>query len=408
MANTLNLGTDGNWATKENSLLGYNSENGNYKPLPFDFTRASNGTFVNKSGLIETAASGVPRIDFLGNTSGALKLEPQRTNLIPYSQSFDNAAWTVNGASITSGFTSPDGTTNAFKLVEDTSTGVHRIYQTSTVTSSTNVSISTYVKYAGTRWVFIRNAENSVGRYFDLVDGVIGGTGGLGMPDNSLMVAMGDGWYKISVSNTNTSAARLELWMTKTEQATFSTPYIGDGTSGVYIYGAQLEQGSYATSLINTQGSAVTRVQDVCSQTVPSGIIGQTEGTIYIDVDFKTLSGTNMFVSIRPDANNKIEIYRSGAVIYGEFASNASFNFNKPSVTVGRYKIAVAYSSGSSAMYINGVLIGSNTTPFAFTSTLDGIYINSRGTTYIEQSSYNESKIYNTRLSNAELIALTS
>jgi len=408
MSNTLNLGTDGNWATKENSLLGYNSENGNYKPLPFDFTRASNGTFVNKSGLIETAASGVPRIDFLGNTSGALKLEPQRTNLIPYSQSFDNAAWTVNGASITSGFTSPDGTTNAFKLVEDTSTGVHRIYQTSTVTSSTNVSISTYVKYAGTRWVFIRNAENSVGRYFDLVDGVIGGTGGLGMPDNSLMVAMGDGWYKISVSNTNTSAARLELWMTKTEQATFSTPYIGDGTSGVYIYGAQLEQGSYATSLINTQGSAVTRVQDVCSQTVPSGIIGQTEGTIYIDVDFKTLSGTNMFVSIRPDANNKIEIYRSGAVIYGEFASNASFNFNKPSVTVGRYKIAVAYSSGSSAMYINGVLIGSNTTPFAFTSTLDGIYINSRGTTYIEQSSYNESKIYNTRLSNAELIALTS
>ena len=407
MSNTLNLG-NGDWATKENSLLGYNSENGNYKPLPFDFTRASNGTFVNKSGLIETAASGVPRIDFLGNTSGALKLEPQRTNLIPYSQSFDNAAWTVNGASITSGFTSPDGTTNAFKLVEDTSTGVHRIYQTSTVTSSTNVSISTYVKYAGTRWVFIRNAENSVGRYFDLVDGVIGGTGGLGMPDNSLMVAMGDGWYKISVSNTNTSAARLELWMTKTEQATFSTPYIGDGTSGVYIYGAQLEQGSYATSLINTQGSAVTRVQDVCSQTVPSGIIGQTEGTIYIDVDFKTLSGTNMFVSIRPDANNKIEIYRSGAVIYGEFASNASFNFNKPSVTVGRYKIAVAYSSGSSAMYINGVLIGSNTTPFAFTSTLDGIYINSRGTTYIEQSSYNESKIYNTRLSNAELIALTS
>ena len=78
MANTLNLG-NGDWATKENSLLGYNSESGNYKPLPFDFTRASNGTFVNKSGLIETAASGVPRIDFLGNTSGALKLEPQRS-----------------------------------------------------------------------------------------------------------------------------------------------------------------------------------------------------------------------------------------------------------------------------------------------------------------------------------------
>ena len=87
MANTLNVG-NGDWATKENSLLGYNSENGNYKPLPFDFTRASNGTFVNKSGLIETAANGVPRIDFLGNTNGALFLEPQRTNLVTYSSDF--------------------------------------------------------------------------------------------------------------------------------------------------------------------------------------------------------------------------------------------------------------------------------------------------------------------------------
>ncbi len=126
-----------------------------------------------------------------------------------------------------------------------------------------------------------------------------------------------------------------------------------------------------------------------------------------MDVDFETLSGTNMFVSIRPDANNKIEIYRSDEIIYGELSSNASFDFNKPDVTVGRYKIAVAYSSGSSAMYINGALIGSNTTPFAFTSTLDDVYINSRGTSFLEQSNYNDVKLYNTRLSNSELQALT-
>ena len=79
MANTLKFGA-GQWATKEGSTLAYNDENDNYKPLPFTFTRASNATVVNKAGLIETVGNGIPRIDFLGNTQGALKLEPQRTN----------------------------------------------------------------------------------------------------------------------------------------------------------------------------------------------------------------------------------------------------------------------------------------------------------------------------------------
>ena len=80
MANTLNLG-DGNWATREDSLLGYNLENNNFKPLPFDFTRSSSATRINKNGLIERINREKPRIDFLGNTKGALLLEPQRTNL---------------------------------------------------------------------------------------------------------------------------------------------------------------------------------------------------------------------------------------------------------------------------------------------------------------------------------------
>ena len=73
MANTLKFGA-GQWATKEGSTLAYNDENDNYKPLPFTFTRASNATVVNKAGLIETVGNGIPRIDFLGNTQGALLL----------------------------------------------------------------------------------------------------------------------------------------------------------------------------------------------------------------------------------------------------------------------------------------------------------------------------------------------
>ena len=87
MANTLKLGA-GKWATGKDTVLSFNDENGNFKPLPFSFSRASSATVVNQSGLIETVGSGEPRIDFLGNTKGALKLEPQRTNYLPYSNKF--------------------------------------------------------------------------------------------------------------------------------------------------------------------------------------------------------------------------------------------------------------------------------------------------------------------------------
>ena len=65
MANTLKFG-NGEWYGKKDTILAYNDENSNYKPLPFDFSRASNATVVNKAGLIETVGSGEPRVDFLG------------------------------------------------------------------------------------------------------------------------------------------------------------------------------------------------------------------------------------------------------------------------------------------------------------------------------------------------------
>ena len=121
MANTLKFG-NGEWYGKKDTILAYNDENSNYKPLPFDFSRASNATVINKDGLIEEVGSGQPRIDYLGNTKGALKLEPQRTNILTQSQAFDNAYWSKSGASVTGGFASPsaDSPLGAFKLVATT------------------------------------------------------------------------------------------------------------------------------------------------------------------------------------------------------------------------------------------------------------------------------------------------
>ena len=82
--NTLKFG-NGEWYGKEGTILAYNDENNNYKPLPFNFDRASSATRVNKQGLIETVGADQPRIDYLNDSNGALLLEPSRTNLIPYS-----------------------------------------------------------------------------------------------------------------------------------------------------------------------------------------------------------------------------------------------------------------------------------------------------------------------------------
>ncbi len=129
MANTLELG-NGKWATGKDTVLAFNDENNNFKPLPFSFSRASSGTVVNKDGLIETVGSGEPRIDFKDNTKGALLLEPTRSNIVTYSSIF--SIWTqVNGASAsdTTDVISPDGTLNAELLVSGGNGNVQGIYK---------------------------------------------------------------------------------------------------------------------------------------------------------------------------------------------------------------------------------------------------------------------------------------
>ena len=393
MANTLKFG-NGEWYGKEGTILAYNDLNSNYKPLPFNFSRASKATVINKGGLIETVGSGQPRVDYKDDSKGALLLEPSRTNLIPNSNNI--TTWNDAGMTTTlvNDLVNPSNVLGGTKLSQNSSGGY--VWLSRTFTG--NETFSAFVKKDSSNFARLYAANNTV--YFDISNGTIETEVGNDITDKSI-INYGNGWFRISMSVNSTAASYVRIYPASSGSSS-------SGTNSLFVYGAQLEAGSYATSYIPTQGSIVTRNQDVCSQTVPDGVIGQTEGTMFLDVDFDTLSDLNMFLSIRPNSSNKIEIYRDGNIIYAETASSNSFNISKTNITVGRYKIAFAYSSGSSAMYINGVLIGSNAATFAFTSTLEEIYINSRGTSFIEQSNYNDLKLYNTRLSNNELAALTT
>ena len=151
MANTFKFG-NGNWATKEGSALAYNDENNNFKPLPFDFTRASGATRVNKDGLIEVVGSNEPRIDFLNDSKGALLLEPSRTNLIEYSEDFGNSFWTKSNATVISNnVISPNGTLNASSITFGSSGYLlESVTTTKTIGSSETISVFSKTDIIGT------------------------------------------------------------------------------------------------------------------------------------------------------------------------------------------------------------------------------------------------------------------
>ena len=152
---SIQLGTDGNWAIKENNLLAYKKDGTRFFNKEFDFTRATSATRVNRQGLIETVATDKPRIDFLNNTKGHLLLEPSRTNKMPTSEDFNSADFYRSDLTITSDDAiSPYGTSTADKIAF-TGNGSLRTENTFTFTDAYTYSI--FVKKGNSRYVTLRS-----------------------------------------------------------------------------------------------------------------------------------------------------------------------------------------------------------------------------------------------------------
>ena len=222
MANTLKLGA-GKWATGTDTVLAFNDENNNFKPLPFSFSRASSATVVNQSGLIETVGSGTPRIDFEGNTKGALLLEPQRSNVITYSNDFSNAIWTNTGAAISVNPTadlSPDGTLTGNEFNEGTSSGRRAIFEDLSVTANQINTLSVFVKKGTSNYLRLVIAENGdaadwTSVQVDLSNNSLSTNDGNGnsFTDISSSISSVDynGYYRLQLSAKHPTATSLRL-----------------------------------------------------------------------------------------------------------------------------------------------------------------------------------------------------
>ena len=407
MANTFKFG-NGKWAVKDGSTLAYNDENGNFKPLPFDFTRATSATRVNKDGLIEVVTNNKPRIDFLNDSNGALLLEPSATALNNFSEQINNAYWTKANCTVTADQTaSPSGYVDAELVLDDTSNSQHVITRSIAVTSGNKYTASFFLKSAGYTTSAVRMGVGSLWTggtgptvEFDLV--ALTGTvvDGSGVTFN--IEDYGNGWRRCSVTGTCVTSGSTVLSLYVKQYAS----YIGNGTDGVYAWGANITATGYATSYIPTQGGAVTRVAETCNQTPPSGIIGQTEGTVVINTTNFLSSGTRTLALFYTSIASYYQIYLT-ALNEVRVDVNGVFIFLGGTLVSGtQSKIAFAYKSGDFALYIDGVQVAISASA-TIPASLNDLYVgNSLGGEQI--GGIDSFLLYDTRLPNAELQALTS
>lgn len=411
MANTIKLGTDGNWAVKENNLLAYNDENNIFKPIDFDFTRDSGATRVNEQGLIENVPIGVPRIDF-SDGKGSLLLEPQSMNLITYSEDFSDASWSNLRVTIQVGQNDVFGTNNAYLISNTTDNDTHTLIHNtiSGLTASTNYTISCFFKKGTANKIMIRDA--SVGGYlaYDLENNVVLDTSSL---NGQSIVNYGNGYYRISITSLSSSGGQLRPSIYILQDSYISgspTSYIGNTNENVIITGFQLEEQSYPTSYIPTSGATATRNAETSSKANISNLIGQTEGVAYVEIDWKGNNEESIFSVLHDGTvNNRMDFGYSA--VFNSFYFNVRTGGNGQglmqyaSPTIGKYKIAISYKNNDFSLWVNGVkeaVDSSGSVPLT-TQYNVGNYIGGG-----REHSIINSKLYNTVLTDQELQALTS
>ena len=406
MANTLNLG-NGNWATKEDSLLAYNSENGNFKPLPFDFTRASSATVVNKDGLIETVGSGEPRIDFSNDAKGALLLEPTRTNTALQSNKFDTT-WINTNSAETSGQVGVGGSTDAWLLNKSAANG--HIKQN--LSSSGIQTLSVFAKKGSLNWIrIIAIGGTSVpSTWFDLENGVVGAADFSTV--SSSIENYGNGWYRCSITIDVGTITGIRYYPSVDNNNV-------SGTSGnIYIQNAQLEQGSYATSYIPTSGSAITRSADACNNAGSEQVINSTEGVLYFKGSVLDISTPNSWISVSQSSsytNNQFNLrfVADSNLIQAVSRANGLGNDVVLQYTLSDKttinKIAIKYKLNDWALWVNGIEVDTETSSVAFTSnSLDVLDFDRGNNSNNFYGNTKDLRVYNTALTDAELQALTT
>ena len=367
-----------------------------------------------KDYLPTTDRLNLPRLNYpVYGGCPSLLAEPQRTNVVNYSEDINsNSGLSDVGSSIIidSNIVSPAGLKSVSLLKEDSSNGSHFTFKDWSLTNPSTNTISIFAKSNGGR--NLRFGDGGVGwssgftANFDLTTGI---------SDTGLMEYYGNGWYRCSVQGTvNAATSRLIIYITDGT----TTSYQGDNTSGIYLYGFQIEQGSYATSLIHTSGSSETRNEDkaLYAGLGTTDTFNDSEGVLFIETEalFNNNEARIIGINAGNGLNRVITGYPSSSssriVGYIQSTAGGGMTGNVDGVdTTQKHKIAFKYKSSDCSIFIDGVKRAQNNSATMPVGLKELDFSNAVSPNTAEyRGNLNAIAVYKTALTDTELANLTS
>jgi hypothetical protein len=395
MSATLKFG-NGQWATKVGSTLAFNDEGGNFKPLPFNFTRSTSATRVNKEGLIEVVPNNEPRIDFLNDSNGALLLESSRSNYVLKSDDVLTTYGSQNG-DVSDASEPINGFNNSIQIEYDASSSL--VYKRDfTPTIGTEYTIS----------CFVQMNDNSAPIHTVDVN-----SGDFCLINNNTVVGASD--IKTErLGSTNVYRVSATKTASDTNNRFGIIKYSTQSSKGFKVTGFQLEQG-YQTSYIPTQGAISTRVAESCSDAGNNQVINSTEGVLYAeisalanDITQRAISlsdgtNTNRVTLLYNDASNAIRLFLQ---VGG--ATQASIITTAYTIT-DFHKIAVKWALNDFSLWVDGVEAGTDNLGIIFPSnTLSTLDFNFPIGGAAFYGNVKDVRVYNTALTDLQIQQLTT
>lgn len=380
----------------------------------FDFSRASGATRVNSDGLIEEVANNVPRLDWLNSNCPSLILEPQRTNLVLFSEQFSGTNWSTNNTTITvNQEIAPNGTSTANKLQRTSTSASYCTHIISKSASAITYTTSAFIKkgsddYFSMRAQGIYPSRADFRFRFDTEE--IYYTQAF---SNFTILDYGvqnysNGWYRMHFTYTSDPDTKLRL--TFSPRATDGNNDSSDtsSTSFAYVWGAQTEVANYVSSYIKTEASTVTRLKDECLNGGDSDLFNITEGTFFVDATpYDSGNVTVIGLSIGNDTQKIIFQFQTNGTQVRVFSSGGvssflSLTFNQ------RNKIAVTFKENEYKFFINGALVGSDTSA-TVPAGMDRLNFSNRTNTANNfEGKVHDTRVYDRVLTEAEAIELTT
>lgn len=379
------------------------------------FGRASTATYMDRYGVLQYAAVDEPRFEKAG-----LLLEGASTNLVTYSEQFDNAAWTKTNSSITANvIDAPDGTLTADKIyATDATVDQKRISQGGAIAAGSTITISSYVKADEVTKcnLLAFSGADEARTYFDLTTGSKGTstTVGVATVNGYGIEAIVNGWYRIWMTcyiNAISTSIAMGVQLVSTDGDIL---YTGSSGDGFYAWGAQFEELEITTSYIPTVATAVSRSIDICGVTFKNNhpkLEDGTELSLLVDAQLHAgilsteriiysggyQGGIARYSLLRMNSGSNAVFYYRGAS--GDLVNNTGIsNLDRYGITINALKLVTTY--------LNGVQITANTRALASPSnpltTTIGIGCTTTGISSI-YGHISNLRIYNKALTDAEM-----